>query len=225
MLTIDLTGILTFSVPLAQTVGETSGPQWLSAQAKLCGGFVGSATCSLILIYFFVPETKVATTWEDEKRTVSYISLEELNQIFQVTIGDCIRYHVYVTGYYIARTLSQLHLRKEPDPIEHSMHYWAKVERPKAKQAEADNNSSEHTLSSPSDQERSDEREGARPDTGGSSLGAASGRNRSQGRRRSAAQESFRQSARAQPSNPDMIRPIPRVGDDMHFDSDGRLGF
>lgn len=101
----DLTGILTLFVPQAQ-VSPTSAVAdpnrqsktqqqqnvaWQHLQAKLLGAFVGFIVLAFILIFCLVPETNAAATAKG-RRTLSYMSLEELNHIFKVRTIDFINY-------------------------------------------------------------------------------------------------------------------------------------
>lgn len=74
-----------------------------------------------------MPETKLATTREDNKRTLNYISLEELNQIFQVRTHECIRYYVrHVAWGRVNNALCWIGLRGRDRwvRIDDSMHFW-----------------------------------------------------------------------------------------------------
>ena len=132
-------GLMTLFVPQAQVSNtpfsnrhHTPAHQeqdWLTRQAELIGAFVILCTFSMVLIYFCVPETVLATTRKDKKRTLNYISLEELNQIFAVSFSDCRRYYInHVARRSIHNLLHMLGLRKEKMDIEESMHFWAKEE-------------------------------------------------------------------------------------------------
>ena len=100
---------------------------WLIRQARLVGAFTAFCFASLVLIFFFVPETKLATAREDDdKRVLNYISLEELNQIFSVRTKDCWTYYAkHVGARTINNILYHLRLRHGWLPIEGSMHFWS----------------------------------------------------------------------------------------------------
>jgi hypothetical protein len=62
----------------------------------LLGIFTGLNVIALILIFLFVPETAVATRDADEGQGLVYISLEELNYIFQASTSKHIEYQMSV---------------------------------------------------------------------------------------------------------------------------------
>lgn len=65
-------------------------------ESRLLGIFTGLNVCALILIFFLVPETAGATLGSDEAQGLNYISLEELNYIFNVKTRDHVSYQVRV---------------------------------------------------------------------------------------------------------------------------------
>ncbi|ETN38614.1 uncharacterized protein HMPREF1541_06651 [Cyphellophora europaea CBS 101466] len=168
-------GLLTLFVPRAQVSSKTytqsgssqgvqttdedgADPAWLSRQATLVGVFVGFCTLSFILVYLFVPETKLATTREDNRRTLNYISLEELNQIFLVRTHECIHYYIgHVAWGTLNNFLYRFGLRKEKVIIEESMHYWVKDGLKRKKQKQAQNETTQAKADS-SETETSDEK-------------------------------------------------------------------
>ncbi len=124
----------------------------------------------MVLIYFFVPETKLATTREDKKRTLNYISLEELNQIFTVRTRDCRRYYInHVALRKIHNTLQRFGLIKgKPLHIEDSMHFWSKdrLDRKRRRQEEDAAEGSENTEHGEDLGEKDDDAAGAVHDEG-----------------------------------------------------------
>lgn len=74
--------------------GLSSPADWGNRQAQLLGAFVCFATLSFLLIFFFVPETKLAASGRKSVRSINYISLEELNHIFKVHTRDFIRWQL-----------------------------------------------------------------------------------------------------------------------------------
>jgi len=67
-----------------------------TGQSRLLGIFTGLNILSLILIFFLVPETAGATLGSDGMQGLNYISLEELNYIFNVPTRKHISYQVRV---------------------------------------------------------------------------------------------------------------------------------
>ncbi|KAF2023401.1 MFS general substrate transporter [Setomelanomma holmii] len=67
-----------------------------TGESRLLGIFTGLNVLSLILIFFFVPETAGATLGSDDDQGLNYISLEELNYIFNVKTTKHIIYQVTV---------------------------------------------------------------------------------------------------------------------------------
>ena len=133
------------SAPGSQASNGTD-PVWLNHQAILVGSFVALCTVSFILIYFLVPETKLATTTEDKKRTLNYISLEELNQIFAIRTRDCINYYInHVAARRLNNMLYYLRLRSEWKDIQHSMHFWAEDPMKRHRKPNENGNESEST--------------------------------------------------------------------------------
>jgi hypothetical protein len=143
---------LTLFVPQAQVSNRTftddndrpgSERIWLNRQAKLVGAFAVLCNFSMILIFFFVRETKLATASENHKqrRTLNYISLEELNKIFIVDTTKCWRYYInhvllrsiHNVGYEVGIYEDRLH-------IEESMHFWStkRLDRKKKQEEEAE---------------------------------------------------------------------------------------
>lgn len=106
------------------------GSDWADTQAKLLGAFVGFGTLSFILIFLFVPETKLAAAGRDSTRTINYISLEELNHIFKVHTRDFIRWQfTEVLPYEIEIAKYIVGIRRDrPDRLK-VMHRWAKDRR------------------------------------------------------------------------------------------------
>jgi len=83
-------GVLTLFVPsLTKSLQNLNG----NGQSSLLGIFVGLNVLSLLLIFFFVPETAGATLGKGEGGLNS-ISLEELNYIFGVSTLDHIKYQL-----------------------------------------------------------------------------------------------------------------------------------
>lgn len=72
----------------------SSPADWGNRQAQLLGAFVCFATLSFFLIFFFVPETKLAASGRRSVRSINYISLEELNHIFKVHTRDFVRWQL-----------------------------------------------------------------------------------------------------------------------------------
>ncbi|KAF2647333.1 MFS general substrate transporter [Lophiostoma macrostomum CBS 122681] len=93
-------GILALVVPQLTPALSHSSQQSnsKSGESRLLGIFTGLNVIALILIFFFVPETAVATRDVDEARGqgLVYISLEELNYIFQASTGKHIEYQMTV---------------------------------------------------------------------------------------------------------------------------------
>ena len=79
-------------------VNDSSAPSnsqsYNVGQSRLLGIFTGFNVLSLILIFFFVPETAGASLGQDESNHLNFISLEELNYIFGVTTRKHIDYQV-----------------------------------------------------------------------------------------------------------------------------------
>ncbi|KAF2833031.1 MFS general substrate transporter [Ophiobolus disseminans] len=67
-----------------------------TGESRLLGIFTGLNVVSLILIFFLVPETAGATLGSDSTKGLNYISLEELNYIFNVPTRKHITYQVRV---------------------------------------------------------------------------------------------------------------------------------
>ena len=174
-----------------------------------------------MLIYLFVPETLGATTWENDKRTINYIALDALNQIFEVSTVDRVRYHLYITNSYITNFFYWLTRRRDRDGhikrvrVDPNMHYEMKVRRPRAEKLRAaqDATSSDSTLSQPNEDEQTaagaaDDR-GTTADTS-SRFGNAVSRSQSrdnQQSRQGSAQEGTRQA-----DDQDAIQEVPRIG-------------
>lgn len=83
-------GILTLFVPELTNSFQTFNG---NGQSSLLGIFVGLNVLSLLLIFFFVPETAGATLGKEEG-SLNYISLEELNYIFGVSTIKHISYQL-----------------------------------------------------------------------------------------------------------------------------------
>ena len=83
-------GVLTLFVPeLTTALQNLNG----NGQSSLLGIFVVLNVLSLLLIFFFVPETAGATLGKKDG-SLSYISLEELNYIFGVSTLKHISYQL-----------------------------------------------------------------------------------------------------------------------------------
>tara|TARA_R110002003_G_scaffold106_23_gene8902 strand:- start:1273 stop:1716 length:444 start_codon:yes stop_codon:yes gene_type:complete len=67
-----------------------------TGESRLLGIFTGLNILSLVLIFFLVPETAGATLGSDDSQGLNYISLEELNYIFNVKTTQHISYQVRV---------------------------------------------------------------------------------------------------------------------------------
>ncbi|OAL55009.1 MFS general substrate transporter [Pyrenochaeta sp. DS3sAY3a] len=65
-----------------------------TGESRLLGIFTGLNVVALTLIFFFVPETAGATLGVSETQGLNYISLEELNYIFNVKTAKHIRYQI-----------------------------------------------------------------------------------------------------------------------------------
>jgi hypothetical protein len=65
-----------------------------TGESRLLGIFTGLNVVALVLIFFFVPETAGATLGSDEAQGLNFISLEELNYIFNVKTNKHISYQV-----------------------------------------------------------------------------------------------------------------------------------
>jgi hypothetical protein len=102
--------------------GETN---WAVRQAKLLGTFVAFGFLSFLLIYFFVPETKVAASGKKSRRTINYISLEELNNIFKLRTRDHIRYQIFEVLPYELEILKYLIGRRKTMPKLQLPWIWA----------------------------------------------------------------------------------------------------
>ncbi len=106
--------------------GLNGGSDWTQIQAKLLGAFVGFGILSLLLIYFFVPETKMAAKGKKSTRTIYYISLEELNHIFKVYTRDFIRWQLTkVLPYEVEIIKYIIGVRKEKPKLE-PLYRWSK---------------------------------------------------------------------------------------------------
>jgi hypothetical protein len=65
-----------------------------TGESRLLGIFTGLNVVALTLIFFFVPETAGATLGVSETQGLNYVSLEELNYIFNVKTAKHIRYQI-----------------------------------------------------------------------------------------------------------------------------------
>lgn len=83
-------GLLTLFVPELTTSLSNYNS---NGQSSLLGVFVGFNILSLLLIFFFVPETAGATLGK-QAGSLNYISLEELNYIFGVSTAKHIAYQL-----------------------------------------------------------------------------------------------------------------------------------
>jgi hypothetical protein len=98
---------------------------WSVRQAKLLGAFVAFGFLSFLLIYFFVPETKVAASGKKSRRNINYISLEELNNIFKLRTRDHIRYQIFEVLPYELEILKYLVGRRKTMPKLQLPWIWA----------------------------------------------------------------------------------------------------
>ncbi len=124
--------------PVTSEQREIAKHDWLIRQAKPLGVFTGLCTLSLVLIYFFVPETKLATKSKVEKKKITYISLEELNPIFNVRTRDFWRYQTSHIIPYVHNTILWHLMLKRQTPAQDRdkmkpklevMYYWAEVKQ------------------------------------------------------------------------------------------------
>jgi hypothetical protein len=67
-----------------------------TGESRLLGIFTALNVVAFFLIFFFVPETAGATLGSDSAQGINYISLEELNYIFDVPTKKHITYQVRV---------------------------------------------------------------------------------------------------------------------------------
>lgn len=98
---------------------------WGVRQAKLLGAFVGFGFLSFLLIFFFVPETKLAAAGKKSRRAINYISLEELNHIFKMRTRDFIRYQFLEVLPYEFEILKYLIGRRKDMPTLPVPWIWA----------------------------------------------------------------------------------------------------
>jgi hypothetical protein len=91
---------------------------------------------ALILIFFLVPETAGATLGSDADQGLNYISLEELNYIFNVRTRDHVSYQVRVMvpwawevgKWKVCKWLGRKGEREEPEkPYE--LYVWKQAEQ------------------------------------------------------------------------------------------------
>ena len=114
---------------------------WRHLQAKLLGAFAGFTVLSFLLIFFLVPETNAAAT-EKGKRTMSYMSLEELNHIFKIETWSFINYQVRHATPWAVRSVGHL-LRLCDKPHLEVMHFWASEKEEKDKKGDTENDESQ----------------------------------------------------------------------------------
>jgi hypothetical protein len=67
-----------------------------TGESRLLGIFTVLNIVALVMIFFLVPETAGATLGSDAEQGLNYISLEELNYIFNVRTRDHVSYQVRV---------------------------------------------------------------------------------------------------------------------------------
>ena len=130
------------------------GSDWTDIQAKLLGAFVGFGVLSLILIYLFVPETKLAAAGKKGKRNINYLSLEELNHIFKVYTRDFIRWQLFeVLPYEVEIFKYIIGMRKDKPQLE-VLHRWAEDRRENAESGDDGDGGSQRRNSGDSEMEQ-----------------------------------------------------------------------
>ncbi|OAK94404.1 MFS general substrate transporter [Phaeosphaeriaceae sp. SRC1lsM3a] len=106
-----------------------------TGESRLLGIFTGLNVCALILIFFLVPETAGATLGSDEAQGLNYISLEELNYIFNVKTRDHVSYQVRVmvpwawemVKWKFRRAMGKKNKDRLEDPF--PLYTWVQVEQ------------------------------------------------------------------------------------------------
>lgn len=92
-------GVLALVVPqLTRALAGYPSPDLdlKTGESRLLGIFTALNVLSLVLIFFLVPETAGAMLGSDSIKVLNYISLEELNYIFDVPTRKHVRYQVEV---------------------------------------------------------------------------------------------------------------------------------
>jgi MFS family permease len=106
-----------------------------TGESRLLGIFTALNVCALILIFFLVPETAGATLGSDEAQGLNYISLEELNYIFNVKTRDHVSYQVRVmlpwawemARWKFGRAIGKRDEERPEDP--YPLYMWVQVEQ------------------------------------------------------------------------------------------------
>ena len=113
---------------------------WTDIQAKLLGVFVAFGVLSFLLIYFLVPETKLAAAGKKSKRAINYISLEELNHIFKVPTMYFIRWQLTKVLPHQWKLLKYLLKMRLDMPHLEDIHQWYEDLRDNDDNGDAGNN-------------------------------------------------------------------------------------
>ncbi|KAH7095946.1 hypothetical protein FB567DRAFT_44571 [Paraphoma chrysanthemicola] len=106
-----------------------------TGESRLLGIFSGLNILSLILIFFLVPETAGATLGSNDSQGLNYISLEELNYIFNVKTSKHISYQVRVMvpwAWDMVKYKWNIHVRRkmQPRPDDpYQLYTWVQVEQ------------------------------------------------------------------------------------------------
>lgn len=106
-----------------------------TGESRLLGIFTILNVFALILIFFLVPETAGATLGSDDTQGLNYISLEELNYIFNVKTRDHVSYQVRVMvpwawdvlKWKFGRLVTRKGEERPEDPYQ--LYTWVQVEQ------------------------------------------------------------------------------------------------